>query len=343
MADLVNISGLLDEGKCFDLVRQMRWPQGVRCPKRGGGHVLRNGHDDKQQLRQRYVCRDCGARCDDLSHTVLAGHHQPLKVWISCLYLMGLNLLNQQIARELSLNASDVQYMTTQLRQGLEAKTPPVVLSGEVEIDEVYVNAGHKGNPAAIQEKGRPGRRSRLKAARGRGTLEKEKPSILGIVQRGGEIAIKMLANVKQATLEPLIMASVAKGALIYTDEYDIYARLPKWGYGHKAVCHADGEYLATRTATASMRFTSTRSRGSGRCYVRGYGPIAVFRRRNCRSISPSSSSSTTRESAERRCCPPSSKPSSPLQSAPFHDSNVPNFQTRAERPTVTPEPGMSQ
>jgi hypothetical protein len=39
------------------------------------------------------------------------------------------------------------------LRQGLAAKAPPVVLSGEVEIDEVYVVAGHKGNPAAVQKK----------------------------------------------------------------------------------------------------------------------------------------------------------------------------------------------
>jgi transposase-like protein len=38
-------------------------------------------------------------------------------------------------------------------------------------------------------------------------------------------------------------MTSVAKGALIHTDEYDIYARLPAWGYAHKTVCHADGEY----------------------------------------------------------------------------------------------------
>src|SRR4051795_6011452 len=30
---------------------------------------------------------------------------------------------------------------------------------------------------------------------------------------------------------------------LIHTDEYDIYARLPAWGYGHKTVCHATGEY----------------------------------------------------------------------------------------------------
>jgi hypothetical protein len=55
----------------------------------------------------------------------------------------------------LNLNANDVQDMTTHLRQGLAAKAPAPVLSGEVEIeiDEVYVTAGHKGNPAAVQKK----------------------------------------------------------------------------------------------------------------------------------------------------------------------------------------------
>ena len=89
MVALVDLSGLLDEAKCFELVRRTRWPQGVRCPKCGGGHVARNGHDETQRLRQRYVCRDCGVRFDDLSDTVLAGHRQPLKVWIWCLYSMG--------------------------------------------------------------------------------------------------------------------------------------------------------------------------------------------------------------------------------------------------------------
>ena len=70
-----------------------------------------------------------------------------------CLYFMGLNLSNRQIARELDLAVSDVQAMTEQLRQGLTARIPPVVLAGEVEIDEVYVVAGHKGNPAAVAQK----------------------------------------------------------------------------------------------------------------------------------------------------------------------------------------------
>ena len=92
-------------------------------------------------------------------------------------------------------------------------------------------------------KKGRKGRRNRLKGAPGRGTLEKEKPPILGMIQRGGQVVLKMLANVQQTTIKPIIEAGVAKGALIHTDEYDIYARLPAWGYEHKTVCHGRGEY----------------------------------------------------------------------------------------------------
>jgi hypothetical protein len=66
---------------------------------------------------------------------------------------MGLNLSNRQIAQELDLSVSDVQVMTEQLRSGLVAKIPPVTLDGEVEVDEVYVVAGHKGNPAAVAKK----------------------------------------------------------------------------------------------------------------------------------------------------------------------------------------------
>ena len=85
---------------------------------------------------------------------VLAGHHQPLRMWVLCLYFMGLNLSNRQIALELGLDASDTQAMTEQLRRGLVAKAPAVELQGEVEIDEVYVVAGHKGQPAAVAKRG---------------------------------------------------------------------------------------------------------------------------------------------------------------------------------------------
>jgi transposase len=52
-----------------------------------------------------------------------------------------------------------------------------------------------------------------------------------------------MLANVQQRTIRPVIDTTVARGALVHTDEYDVYARLEDWGYRHKTVRHARGEY----------------------------------------------------------------------------------------------------
>ena len=153
-SDLVNLSGLLDDAKCFALVRQFRWPERVRCPGCGRDAVVRDGCDDTQPPRQRYRCKACAGRFDDLTGTALAGHHQPLRVWVLCLYFMGLNLTNRQIAAELGLNASDVQAMTEHLRRGLVAKAPAARLEGEVEVDEVYVVAGHKGQPAAVAKRG---------------------------------------------------------------------------------------------------------------------------------------------------------------------------------------------
>lgn len=58
------------------------------------------------------------------------------------------------------------------------------------------------------------------------------------MIERGGQVVIRMLENVKQKTIEPLIKATIAVGTLIYTDEYNVYVRLEQWGYTHQGVCH---------------------------------------------------------------------------------------------------------
>ena len=101
-----------------------------------------------------------------------------------------------------------------------------MTLSNEIECDEAYVIAGHKGQPEVVKNKGRKGRRRRLKGKGGRGTLKKERPPVFGMMQRGGQVVINLLANVQQKTIEPLIKDTIDPGTLIYTDEYSIYARL---------------------------------------------------------------------------------------------------------------------
>ena len=151
---MIHIQALIDDAKCFETVRALRWPDGVRCPTCDSSELTKQGRDDTQPERQRYLCKSCRRHFDDLTDTVFAGPHQPLRVWILCLYFMGLNLSNAQMAKELDLHPSDVHQMTCQLRQGLVAKKPSPTLTDEVECDEVYIVAGHKGKPDAVVKKG---------------------------------------------------------------------------------------------------------------------------------------------------------------------------------------------
>ena len=151
--NILNIRAIIDDAKCFQTVRELRWPDGVRCAHCDSDRLVKYGRDETQPERQRYRCRSCERCFDDLTGTIFEGHHQPLSVWMLCLYFMGLNLSNRQIAQELDLNTGDVQQITRQLRQGVVARKPKVKLDGEVECDEVYVVAGHKGHPEAVKKR----------------------------------------------------------------------------------------------------------------------------------------------------------------------------------------------
>lgn len=151
--DLLNIRHLIDEAKCYATVRSLRWPDNkVKCPKCNSENIVKNGHDIKHTERQKYKSKDCSFYFDDLIGTIFENHHQPLSVWVLCLYFMGLNLSNKQIGQELDLNISDVQQMTTFLRKGVALRKPDITIHSQVECDEVYIVAGHKGHPEEVKK-----------------------------------------------------------------------------------------------------------------------------------------------------------------------------------------------
>src|SRR5512144_223043 len=238
---MCRLNNLIDEEKCYEEVRRIRWPNGVRCPGCTSNKITQRGRNHRQQACRRYTCKHCGKRFDDLTGTIFMGRHQPVSVWLAYLYLMGLNLSNRQMAEELNLNESDGHAMAEALRGGIVKRRSKVRMSGVVEGDEGDVVAGHKGRPDQIQ--GRTPRRRRLQGGPGRGTREKEKPPIFGMSERGGEVRIVMLENGQQKTIRPLIKETIEPGTVVNTGEYVIYAALPQWGYVRKSVCHSRGEY----------------------------------------------------------------------------------------------------
>jgi transposase-like protein len=237
----LRLHNLLDENKVYQTIRQLRWKYGCHCPFCRSNKVRKRGKNHRHSGCQRYECQKCVRRFDDLTGTVFSKRHKTISVWISYVYFMGLNVSNVQIAQELGLCQSDSQQMANDVREEVFVHKPQVQLHGLVEADEVYIVAGHKGIHAAI--KGRKPRRNRLKGARGRGTLASEKPPVLGLIQRDGQVSLTLLPNVQQKTIQPIIEQTVKKGSLMYTDEYVIYDRLQQWGYGHNSVNHSAGEF----------------------------------------------------------------------------------------------------
>ncbi len=238
---LVNLQALIADAKCYEVIRQLRRPDGVRCPVCGAAEIIKRGFHTQQAHRQRYQYRACRRQIDDLTGATLAGHHQPLRIWVLCLYFMGLNLPNQQIAAELELHPDVVHDMTTHLRERIVIKKP-VSLSGKIELDEVHVIAGHEGQPDIVAKLGRAGRRRRLKGKRGRRRLG-GRPPVFGMLQRDGAVVITRLPNVQRATIEPLIQRTIQSDNCLYTNEYDIYNHLGAAGYTHKTVNDSTGEY----------------------------------------------------------------------------------------------------
>ena len=118
-----------------------------------------------------------------------------------------------------------------------------------------------------------------------------------------------MLANVQQRTIQPVITATVTKGSLVHTDEYNVYTRLPVWGYRHKTVCHGRGEYARDEDGDSFCEVHVNTMEGFWsllRSWLRSH---RASRKTSCRTISASSSSCTTRDGAARLCSVPLSPP----------------------------------
>jgi len=77
----VNIKNLIDHTQCYETVRGLRWPDGVKCPFCDSERVIKRGFDDKEPAKQRYECKNCPKRFDDLTDTI-EGFRSLLRSWL---------------------------------------------------------------------------------------------------------------------------------------------------------------------------------------------------------------------------------------------------------------------
>jgi len=119
-----------------------------------------------------------------------------LPEWFLCIQRVSLKCSTLQIAEELAISYDLADAMVKTLGKRLFARPCADKLLGCVEIDEMYQNAGEKG---VEQTERAP--RCRANDHRGRGTLDTDRPPILGLIQRDGFLRLLVTDNVQKKPL----------------------------------------------------------------------------------------------------------------------------------------------
>jgi transposase-like protein len=147
-----------------------------------------------------------------------------------------------QLAEELGLDYSMLLERRHRIqRLALENKPVDPLPDEQTEADEMYQNAGEKGMPHA--DPADPPRRRANKQI-GRGTMNKDRPPILGVVGRSsGKLRLTVCEDTRQETIEPQIERDTLPTTILNTDECSAYNHIALTGREHATVCHSHGEW----------------------------------------------------------------------------------------------------
>jgi transposase len=140
----------------------------------------------------------------------LARSRLPLPDWVVIAWLIVLGLPAWCAARETDRAYDRVYALMWRLIEAAIGRERDRRLSGTVEVDEIYVSSGHKGEPESSPNRQKPlapptlGRERGLRHGPGRGHADKDRPMVFVLVVRGGPRVMEAGASIDQATLRPL-------------------------------------------------------------------------------------------------------------------------------------------
>jgi transposase-like protein len=236
-SDLLTI--FMSEGSAARFLREVRWSNGVRCVYCSSLSVIGWGW---------YRCKACLRTFNDKSGTDFEYSRIPLNEGLFIMYLSGcLNvpLLRASIDVGRSYGSVYRSFRRIMYSVGRYVRCSRRMLSGDVEVDEVYVNAGLKGrgNHDRIILLGRGPRCRGLRAGRGRGGWDKDVIPFTIIGRDGHEVYIPS-RDVRGETIARIASRHIEAGSRIYTDSFPSYSILQGIGYRHEYVNHSMGEYV---------------------------------------------------------------------------------------------------
>jgi transposase-like protein len=221
-----------DDAACLEHLWRTRYsPDGehAHCPRCDAEKIFKR-YETKQQ-RQSWTCTACGLHVHPTAGTIFHRSSTSLRLWFHAMYLMTstrCGISAKQLERELGVHYKTAWRMFNKIRNEL-MKDDEKPLKGKVEVDETSWG-------------GKP--RRKLKNKKEVARFRESKTTVLGMVERGGRVRLRVIAARRGEPLSGAVRANVNPQAILFTDDWRPYRPLSKEYAGHRIINHSAGVYV---------------------------------------------------------------------------------------------------
>lgn len=228
LVNLVERFGSDEKSRAY--LTELRWPDGVKCPRckwKGVSELADRGQ---------YDCNICRYQFSVTSNTIFHDTHLPLWKWFLAIYLMieskkGISAC--QVQRTLKTTYKTAWFLCHRIRAAMREVTAEK-LKGIVEIDETYIGGRIRG--------------------KGVGFKGENKTAVIGAVERGGEIRLKVIPYSNRFQFRKFVAETTDPACeAIYTDENINYKGIGDADTRHETVTHSQYEWVSGDVHTNSV------------------------------------------------------------------------------------------
>lgn len=230
-----------DEKAAVEFIEQQRWSGHPACPRCGDMSVyqMRDSKTGERQKNYRWRCNGCKQQFTVRIGTVFEDSRIPLRHWCFAFWRAatskkGVSAL--EIHRQTGLSYKSCLFLLHRIRFAMAPSTTGP-LTGTVEADETYVG-------------GKPRRKN---LGRGDNAIS-EKQTVLAMLERGGRVRPRHIADVTGETLAAALYENVHESARLITDEFRGYKGVGLYfDGGHETVNHRRYEYVRGDVTTNTV------------------------------------------------------------------------------------------
>jgi len=208
------------EERCRAYVEELRWPDGIACPRCKGTTISR------LRKRWQFECDSCRYQFSPTAGTIFHDSHLPLFKWFMAIYLMGESrkgISANQMKRTLEVSYKTAWYLCHRIREAMK-DTDTAPLEGVVEVDETWIGGKKRGI--------------------GSGNYRNYRTMVMAAIERDGAVRLRSGGRPTRKELHKFIKEHAPNPEAIYTDEGGGYRDLAETGMPHESVNHEAGEWV---------------------------------------------------------------------------------------------------